>query len=156
MDVARFRDFLNDLGISLPTTLPPFEIQSNSGGTGMVTPPPGLSLDRSAIVIGGANIRDRSAATAAYSNYVLWQLANKTLASSPAQNQILYIGNLSFMLNGISAYLNASYWGHYPPRTALPPFRILLAIRQSVVNTFTDSLAASALKTIATDPREVI
>jgi hypothetical protein len=142
-DIAKMRDFLNDLEIETPTKLPPFGIQSKSGGYGAVTPP-NLPLNRSELIIGELDVCDRPSATHSYVSYIIDIYPAKSFSETTLIIRI-----------GFSEYFNSSFWNMKPITLIPPPVSIFLNLREELQAPFADRLAAATFRTVLDDPMSV-
>lgn len=128
---------------------PPFGVFTGPGANELgSSTPPNLPLDRSTLLIGANRVKDRTAATRVYGDYLVGILSRQAVANSSSVQDLGYIGIFG---DGISSYLNRSFWSGQSKDTEFPPFTILWTIRGELGNSFSDRLAAALLETIATD-----
>ena len=154
-DISQFKSFLNELDIDTPSAVPPFGIQtgSSAGQIGSVTPA-GLPVNRSELLIGESHIKERESATLVYSDYVMDKLAEKALRNIPwpiPNDRVTELALVSMATQGFARYFNFSFWGSQPDTAFFPPAEIMWEMRKEMGRSFSDRLAASAVRTIADD-----
>jgi len=146
-DLAKFREFLNDLGIPVVEEVPPILVANSGLGMGF---PKGLALYRADLSIGKDLITDRRAVTEIYANYMM-----EVVLVGKAAIRTHYIGDVALVQlygDGFAQYFVQSYWGGQLPKRSWLTAQIFWHMRDKLGAKFTDKLAAATLNTIADDP----
>ena len=148
-DPARFRDFLKELDIQVPDSLPPFGVSTGrlAQGTNIATPP-NLSLNRSELSIGESVVKDRVTVTGVYAGYVVarnLQNANADIPQpiTPNQNRIYEWSSTLMVGIGFSRYFNYSFWRKAPPDIGFPPLHLFWNLRNPLGAHLSDRLAVA-------------
>lgn len=153
-DIAKFRDFISGLQISVSAEVPPIAIrpdfQANEIGS---STPPNLPNYRFELLIGTTAIFDRRAVTNMYGHYVFDQMISKAAAGTVIPIRFYIYGN---NLGGIAEYFNSSFWNRKYAIMFSPLEGYLWDIREHLGASFTDKLAAATVKAMLDSPGEVM
>ena len=144
-DLTNVSQYLKDLGVPLPSSLPPLAVHAGSGGGCGETATPNLPLYRAELILSESGVKDREVVTSCYINYVVMNLSLAHLSSA---NDIPFVTMVGM---GLSDYLNTSYWDSKP--WGLYSVE-LWDIRKSLGKDFADRLAGSMLQILSDNPSD--
>jgi hypothetical protein len=137
-NIAKFKEYLTGLGISVPDELPPISIGGRSGGIYLP------QTYRGEMDIDESRINDPLEATGVFSDYIILLQYQKVFYQD---NSVGYSKNpLAPAFYVFAEYYNFSFWNKRPNEVKNPWIMILWKIRESTGKKFTDSLVAAAIK----------
>lgn len=144
-DLTNVSQYLKDLGVPLPGSLPPLTVHSRSGGGCGETATPNLPLYRAELILSESGVKDREVVTSCYINYVVMNLSLAHLSNG---NDIPFVMMVAM---GLADYLNTSFWDS-------KPFGLysveLWEIRKRLGKGFADRLAGTMLQILSDNPSD--